>query len=167
MKQSARASLIEAAISTAAGFGLSMLLQAICLPRMGVPISMDVNFYFACIMTVASLLRQFVLRRLFERMQLRVKISRAMTAIILERQRQIDVERFDHAHDDAHDKGDLALAGAAYAVAAVHPDVNPPAWFPFERGWWKPDGFRHDLIRSGALILAELERFDRKQKKSK
>lgn len=39
--------------------------------------------------------------------------------IAAERQRQIEVEGWTSQHDDAHSAGDLALAGAQYAMASV------------------------------------------------
>jgi len=35
-------------------------------------------------------------------------------------------------------------------------------WLALERGWWKPKGPRRDLIRAAALIVAEIERIDRR-----
>lgn len=44
------------------------------------------------------------------------------------------------------------------------PEVDrgvPPEW-PFSRAWWKPRIPRHDLIRAIALLVAEVERIDRR-----
>ena len=35
------------------------------------------------------------------------------------------------------------------------------AW-PWDSGWWKPKNRRHDLVRAAALVVAEIERLDRK-----
>ena len=35
--------------------------------------------------------------------------------------------------------------------------ITPPHW-PWALNWWKPKDRRRDLIRAGALIVAELER---------
>jgi len=88
-----------------------------------------------------------------------------------ERQRQIDEEGWDSAHDDQHDAGELAAAGAAYAFAAskkleagignhVAFEAAPRFW-PWATKWWKPKRTRHDLIRAAALIVAEIEKLDR------
>ena len=74
--------------------------------------------------------------------------------------------------DDGHDSGDLAGAGAAYALNAacmLYPfngsEIEDPTLvgWPFEMEWWKPDleNPRRDLVRAAALIIAEIDRFDR------
>lgn len=40
-------------------------------------------------------------------------------------------------------------------------DNQCPSFWPFETSWWKPKNTRSDLIRAAALIVAEIERFDR------
>jgi hypothetical protein len=167
MKQSRIVSLIEALLSTAAGFGLSVAAQALFLPLLGLPISLKQNLAFAVIMTVISIGRQFVLRRIFEALHIRRPLSPAMAAIIAERVRQIEVEGWSAVHDASHAAGEMALAGASYALAAAarvrgQRDLSePPACWPWERAWWKPQNFRRDLVRAGALFVAELEKFDR------
>ena len=34
--------------------------------------------------------------------------------------------------------------------------------WPWAAEWWKPKDCRRNLVRAGALILAEIERLDRK-----
>ena len=34
-------------------------------------------------------------------------------------------------------------------------------WWPWSLDWWKPKDPRRDLVRAGALIVAEIERLDR------
>lgn len=38
----------------------------------------------------------------------------------------------------------------------------PPTW-PWGAEWWKPKEPRRDLVRAGALIIAEIERLDRRE----
>src|SRR5207302_1652935 len=78
----------------------------------------------------------------------------AIEDIAAERKRQIEVEGWDSQHDDNHDNGELAKAAACYAVG------DPMEW-PWSLQWWKPRDRRRDLVRAGALIVAELERLDR------
>ncbi len=94
-----------------------------------------------------------------------------------ERYRQINKEGWSFNHDDTHDQGELALAGASYiinAVAETRPEPNldrqTDKWtlhahassvWPWHRDWWKPKDRRRDLIRAAALIVAEIERLDR------
>lgn len=90
--------------------------------------------------------------------------------IVAERRRQVEVEGWTPEHDDAeHDAGEFAGAASAYALNAacvLHPlngtpmDQPPESW-TFERAWWKPKSPREDLVRAGALILAEIEKMDR------
>lgn len=92
---------------------------------------------------------------------------RALEDIASERQRQQDGEGFAPARDDGYVHGQLARAAAAYAWFAGTPDDwrgtysgAPPSW-PWSLDWWKPRDRRTDLVRAGALIVAEIERLDR------
>jgi hypothetical protein len=84
----------------------------------------------------------------------------------------MEVEGWTPEHDDQHAQGELALAASNYARAAshaFHPDGSkrafcmslPPHAWPWATSWWKPQTPRQDLVRAGALILAEIERLDR------
>jgi hypothetical protein len=162
MKQSRLMSMLEISLSTAAGFGLSLLLQWLILPVLvGVPIALHTNLAFAGIMTVASLVRGFVLRRVFEAMHIRRPLSAFMRAVIAERFRQIEQEGWSTDHDDKHFRGELAQAGAAYLVHAGTESQTAPHDWPWSHHWWKPAGYRRDLVRGVALAIAEGERFDR------
>lgn len=100
--------------------------------------------------------------------------------IAAERRRQIEGEGWTVEHDDEHSDGALATAAAHYAAHAgayqrvaasvslsayravdtYHARANGFGW-PWDRKWWKPKDPRRDLIRAGALIVAEIERLDR------
>lgn len=87
----------------------------------------------------------------------------ALSDVVAERARQQQIEGWTPEHDDAHDTGDLAVAAVCYIA---HNSVNLPKsivhnYWPWEPEWWKPKGARRDLVRAGALILAEIERLDR------
>jgi hypothetical protein len=101
-------------------------------------------------------------------------LSAALADVIAERTRQVTVEGWDAAHDDAHSNGCLARAAGCYAleggrsILSAFPksteagNLVPRAW-PFDAEWWKPGtDQRRTLVKAGALILAELERMDRK-----
>jgi hypothetical protein len=92
--------------------------------------------------------------------------------VLCERHRQITEEGWTPEHDDEHPPGDLAQAGAAYAVNAVnHLTANhlgfnienslPPIHWPWNFAWWKPKTTRDDMVRAAALIIAEIEKMDR------
>lgn len=90
----------------------------------------------------------------------------ALQDIAAERQRQVEIEGWDHGHDDHHRDGALALAGASYAISSTHQRGRrgftglPDIW-PWHKAWWKPEAPRRDLVKAGALIVAEIERLDR------
>ncbi len=82
--------------------------------------------------------------------------------VIAERHRQVSAEGWTPEHDDDHDQGELAAAAATYALVAAECHVAPH-WntWPWQTMWWKPTTPRRDLVKAGALILAEIERLDR------
>lgn len=93
----------------------------------------------------------------------------AIRAIADERHRQITGEKWNAHHDDAHTDGSLAKAAACYALGATSLTgttggksyrriIWPRSW---AIRWWKPKNRRRDLVRSGALIVAEIDRLDR------
>lgn len=95
--------------------------------------------------------------------------------IAAERQRQIVEECWTAEHDSWHSDGELALAGACYAMAdkeralcitqkveansVNHTSLFALLW-PFAEEWWNPSP--HDrvreLVKAGALIAAEIDR---------
>lgn len=81
--------------------------------------------------------------------------------VIAERQRQINVEGWSPEHDDAHGNGEMAIAASCYAYQAAIPAITLPWRWPWHPKWWKPTNSRRDLVKAGALILAEIERLDR------
>jgi hypothetical protein len=91
--------------------------------------------------------------------------SDALRDVLAERQRHVDVEGWTPEHDDEHDPGILAFAGAAYALNAAYvldlcePPVVP--FWPFSSDWWKPGTPRRSLVKATALLLSEIERIDR------
>ncbi len=92
------------------------------------------------------------------------KISESAKEVLAERQRQKEKEGWTEAHDDKHDFGELARAAACYAMNAgqgIGSGATIPVGWPWSNKWWKPKTPRADLIRAGALILAEIERLDR------
>ncbi|WP_018435313.1 Lar family restriction alleviation protein [Paraburkholderia atlantica] len=89
-------------------------------------------------------------------------LTDAARDVLAERQRQVTAEGWTPAHDDEHTESEIALAAACYAMAAggYAKGQTPPNW-PWSLSWWKPAYGRRDLIKAGALILAESERIDR------
>lgn len=110
----------------------------------------------------------------------------AIDDIAAERQRQIEGERWSADRDDEYTDRSLAHAAAAYALGfdletrkeAITDDVSggrgdfpvwgtreiqvPASWpTSWDAEWWKPTTARRDLVKAGALIVAEIERLDR------
>lgn len=85
-------------------------------------------------------------------------MSNALKDIAAERSRQISAEGWTLEHDDLHADNSLSKAAACYAVGSLIPGV-----WPWGLRFWKPKNRRHDLVRAGALIVAEIERLDRTQ----
>lgn len=91
--------------------------------------------------------------------------------IAAERRRQIEEEGWTAEHDDQHPDGEMAQAAACYAthrrpVGVVVRGTEGGSMYgwlrwPWHWSWWKPKNPRRDLIRAGALIVAEIERLDR------
>lgn len=96
--------------------------------------------------------------------------TRLIGEIAAERLRQVRAEGYTTLHDDEHVDGDLADAAACYALTPeqrntvpVHGGPPVPRRWPWECAAWKPtpDDRKRELIKAGALILAELERLER------
>lgn len=91
--------------------------------------------------------------------------------IAAERKRQVESEGWSAEHDDKHDHGEMRNAAAAYAMTPsarqvsklnmYHGDTIRDRIWPWSREWWKPKDHRRDLVRAGALIIAEIERMNR------
>lgn len=82
--------------------------------------------------------------------------------VLAERQRQMNAEGISLGQDDCYTRGELAQAAACYAASAASRDISY-IWhlWPWSNNWWKPGTSRRDLVKAGALILAEIERQDR------
>jgi len=165
MKQSRTASLIESLLNTASGFFISLGAQWLFLPLIGVAISFHQNLVFAVFMTFVSIARSYGWRRLMEKLHIRTPLSPSVLAIAAERRRQREVEGYDDTHDDEHNVGELAAAGAVYALAAGEHRATPPIDWPWDDIYWKPQDMRRDLVRAGALIVAELDGLERRRRR--
>jgi hypothetical protein len=67
MSQTRAMSLVEAGTSVSAGFVLSLVMQALLFPAVGLQASLAQNLKLAVGFTALSILRGYVVRRLFER----------------------------------------------------------------------------------------------------
>lgn len=94
-----------------------------------------------------------------------MNMLQAMSLVRAERNRQKEVEGWSIEHDDAHADGAMALAAGIYFLHAegrctMREDGIPMGW-PWDAAWWKPKTPERDLVRAGALYLAEQERLQR------
>lgn len=100
------------------------------------------------------------------------EVSPAARDVLAERARQITGEGFTAAGDDAQADGAMARAAGCYAIGPqfllMHKIgdgkgniLDAPVSWPWAPDWWKPRSRREDLVRAGALIIAEIERLDR------
>jgi len=97
--------------------------------------------------------------------------TRALHDVVQERARQVAVEGRTVEADDKNDSGQMAVAAGYYALASGWPYSHnrsgdqtmesPPQHWPWAAEWWKPRTARENLVRAGALIIAEIERLDR------
>lgn len=84
--------------------------------------------------------------------------------ILVERIRQVEKEGWTPEHDDEHVGGSLAKAAACYAFGEMLVNEASGQVWPWSEDWWKPSwpiDRRRDLVKAGALIVAEIERLDR------
>lgn len=107
------------------------------------------------------------------------EMTNAARDVLAERQRQVEKEQWSTDHDDTHTGGQLAKAAAVYAWFAASPQLfrdlmttgggsisDTPVFkrlWPWDLQWFKPNGRRRELVKSAALILAEIERIDRER----
>lgn len=96
-------------------------------------------------------------------------LTAAVADVLAERQRQVRQEKWTPEHDDEHRDGDMARAAAAYVlsdsdvpVLAKLAEADRPIW-PWSLRWWKPKDGRRNLVRAAALLVAEIERLDRRE----
>lgn len=66
MKQSRLMSLTEAIANVAVGYGIAVATQLVVFPWFGLPARLDDVLAIGAIFTIVSILRSFLLRRVFE-----------------------------------------------------------------------------------------------------
>lgn len=91
---------------------------------------------------------------------------KGLDLIVRERKRQIEKEGWSAKHDDAHGDGELVQAARSYFQSAQmyllgFKSFRPPDDWPWERKWWKPKPPLRDLVKAGALYVAEMDRISR------
>ncbi|CAA7618281.1 hypothetical protein [Magnetospirillum sp. SS-4] len=69
MRQSRHMSLAEAAANVVIGYGIAVATQVVVFPVFGIHITLAADLAIGGIFAMISLLRGFVLRRIFERLR--------------------------------------------------------------------------------------------------
>ena len=87
------------------------------------------------------------------------KSQKIALELLTERFRQISDEGWSLDHDDEHNCGEMADAAACYALGKPW-EIVKQLW-PWAQSWWKPTDKRRNLVKAGALIIAEIERLER------
>lgn len=103
-------------------------------------------------------------------------MNKELTGIELiakERERQIKEEGWTPEHDNKHIDQEIARAASCYAMPDGYRDMhetldwkgrevrdNYPDMWPWEPEYWKPtpDNRIRELVKAGALIVAEIDR---------
>jgi hypothetical protein len=67
--QTRKFSWIEAITNTVVGFVVSFLIQIVIYPAMGIPVRFSQNIIITCVFTIASILRGYLIRRLFNKLR--------------------------------------------------------------------------------------------------
>jgi len=97
---------------------------------------------------------------------LEVFASDGAARIAAERRRQIASEGWTAEHDDIHERNELLAAAIWYLDNACEYDlgIRLPQW-PWDEVDWKPNTDQvRQLAKAGALIAAEIDRIQRRNK---
>ncbi|WYK06475.1 hypothetical protein DWF04_016480 [Cereibacter sphaeroides f. sp. denitrificans] len=96
--------------------------------------------------------------------------TKAAADVLAERARQISAEGWTPEHDDTHQHGQIAGAALCYLAEDIPHWARQQAhgcYWPWDASWWKPTDHRRNLVKAGALILAEIERLDRAEARAR
>lgn len=86
--------------------------------------------------------------------------SQALRDVTAERQRQQSTKGYSTQQDDTYIGGELAAAAISYIEPMEAESYWPADWHDDS---FKPSDYRRNLVKAGALILAEIERIDRQR----
>jgi len=69
MNQTKLHSIIESITQTIIGLGTSILIQVVLYPLLGIPVTLKQNLIITSVFFVVSIIRGFLVRRLFNKMK--------------------------------------------------------------------------------------------------
>ncbi|HGG6757196.1 TPA: hypothetical protein ACJG9G_005385 [Salmonella enterica subsp. enterica serovar Java] len=87
-----------------------------------------------------------------------LNLSPAAADVLAERHRQITVKGWTPEHDDTYIGFELAAAAISYIEPMEAENYWPADWLDDS---FRPSGYRRNLVKAAALLLAEIERLDR------
>ncbi|MFW1838616.1 hypothetical protein ACG9XS_08595 [Acinetobacter gyllenbergii] len=106
-------------------------------------------------------------------------LSKAINDVLAERERQINVKGYSNDLDDLYEQNQLPRAASGYVDHVVgrswvfydygpeaYQDDDVPEFWPWADDFWNPKSPRDDLVRATAILIAEIERLDRKEAKA-
>ena len=68
MKQSKQKSLVESTVQTIIGLAISIVLQVVLYPILGIPVSFTQNLIITAVFFIVSIVRGYIVRRIFEKL---------------------------------------------------------------------------------------------------
>ncbi len=87
-----------------------------------------------------------------------LNLSPAAADVLAERHRQITVKGWTPEHDDTYIGFELGAAAISYIEPMEAENYWPADWHDDS---FRPSGYRRNLVKAAALLLAEIERLDR------
>jgi hypothetical protein len=174
--QTRRGAAIETGVNLLVGFGLTWLANLWIMPWFGFHPPAAALWTLGGVMTIVSIARQYTLRRIFERLRIRKappEFLYIVEEVAAERHRQISGEGHGLEKDDLRDHGELAQGAAAYVLAAASYNrtnraqllADAAVIWPWHFGKFRPTEARRDLVKSAAMIVAEIGRLDRARRR--
>lgn len=89
-------------------------------------------------------------------------IPQAWLDVIEERRRQRSVLGYTPSKDDAYIFDELPRAAVSYILYTYNKSKAVPPMWPWSMDHWKPKTPRGNVVRAIALLIAEVERMDRR-----
>lgn len=91
------------------------------------------------------------------------RVFPALAAVAHERRRQVAEKGYSTEQDNGYLRDELVIAGIALALSSIGSVTAAESFWPHgwrERDWFDRDR-RAELVKAGAMIVAEIERIDR------
>jgi hypothetical protein len=99
-------------------------------------------------------------------MTMQVVMPRAWRDVLIERRRQVEVNGYDAVRDDSYPDEELEKVSSCFALQHTTAGVFFPGSFPWGQHYhdkMRENNHRRNLVIAAALLLAAIERLDRKE----